>query len=191
MHWLDTSALLIVAGAALVGLAFGLVRPAVWLTTVVLAALAARAAAPAIADAAGSPAQPGVYVGIAFVAALAVLSVAAGLLRRWFWEALPVSAVDTADGLRWLDRFAGAAAGAALAAVVGGTAVGVIDRTADTPTRGRLEGSETLTHVRARLAGPAKAVADDQKARLDEAAEWLKRRADAAKAPPAPAADKK
>ncbi len=194
MHWLDTSALLIVTGAALIGLAAGFLRPATWLVTVVLAALAARLAAPALADAAGGPAQPGVFGGVSFVTALVILSVAAGLLRRWFWEALPVSAVDVADRLRWLDRLIGGAAGAAVVAAVVGTAVGVLDLVAGAQSRGRLEGSETLKHARAGLAGPAKAVTDDQKARLDEAVEWLKRKADAGQnreAPHAPAAEKK
>lgn len=198
MHWLDTSALLIVTGTALVGAALGFVRPVIRLTTLVLAAVAARLVSPAVADAVGGPngvpAHPAVFVGVTFVAALVILSVAAALLRRWFWEALPVSAVDTADGLRWLDRLAGAVAGAAVAAALVGTAVGVIDLTADAPARGRMVGSQTLAHARARFAGPAKAVTDDQKARLDEAAEWLKRKTDAEKtrpAPPAPANDKK
>lgn len=193
MHWLDTSALMVVTGTALVGLAFGFLRPAVWLTSLVLAALAARVASPVIAETVGGPpTHPAVFFGIAFVAALVILFVAVGLLRRWFWEALPVSALDVADNLRWLDRLAGAAAGVALAAAVGGTAVGVIDLTADAPTRAKLDGSQTLKHVRARLAESAKTVADDQKERLGDAVEWLKRKGDAgAKTPPPPAADKK
>jgi len=156
MHWLDTATLCVLAGAALVGLGFGLVRPVVRLGIVAAALLAAVWLSPLVAVVArtsGGPAHPAAVVGLTFSAALLVLVVAVALIRRALWAVLPDVLLDVLDAARWLDRLAGAAVAAALAAAAVGACVNAIDSTVGDSGRALMEGSATLAHSRARFGG--------------------------------------
>lgn len=178
MHWLDTSALLILTGAALIGAVCGFVRPAIRLATVALAFPAAAWLSPHVAgkveEWSGRPVPPELVVGATFIAVLVILSVAVTLGRRRFWERSSEGTLKLVERLRWADRLAGAVAAAAIAAAALAVAVFIADLHMESPAKTRLDGSKTLRHARVRVAAVIGSLSAEDRARLQEAVEWVK-----------------
>jgi hypothetical protein len=124
MHWLDSSTLFVLAGAAAIGFVFGFLKPVIRLGMIALAMATAGFLAPIIIDAvnntsnAGYPSYP--LVSLLFVVSLAVYMTIFVVIRRQVWQAVPDLA-NTIAKLHWIDRLIGSAAAVVLA--LGGIAL--------------------------------------------------------------------
>lgn len=179
MHWLDTSTLLVLSGAALIGLALGFVRPVFRLTALILAAAATVWLSPVVArllgDWNGVPVHPATVLGVTFVTTLVLLLVTVAIVRRQVRKALPDSVLNFVAHLRWLDRLLGAAVAVALTAVAVGTVVYLTDAALAPADRVHAEGSTTLRHSREWIGSALGSVTDQDKVRIKEALDQLKR----------------
>ena len=172
MHWLDTSTLLILAGAAVVGLVFGFFKPLFRLGTVFLALFTAASLAPMITGASVVPGPR--LIGLIFVVSLALYAGILIAIRRNLWKAAP----DLASGLaklRWIDRLMGATVAVVLSAAGIGLALVVIQRAGSPDLESRFRGSRTYAETKSRIEPKLQTMSEGQKAQLKEGIEWLKK----------------
>lgn len=145
MHELDLSAVMFLAGAGVIGLAWGFVRPFRLLGTLFLAIAATAFLSPKIAEAFAANAPPTfAIVSPVFIISLVIIGVAVGTIRRQFWTNASEGTRELVASLRWLDRLGGGVVAAGFAFVFVTSLVYFIDLAGGAKSHAHLRGSELL-----------------------------------------------